>query len=92
MKSKENGVVHADLKPENFVLINGKINLIDFGISDAILENQTSIYREIPIGTYDYMSPETLTLRTGLAYNDRENMEAIKYNCNRYLEFGLHLV
>ncbi len=77
----KNGVIHADLKPENFVLIDGKVKLIDFGISNAILKNQTSIYRENSIGTIDYMSPETLTLRTGPAYNDGENREAIKYNC-----------
>jgi serine/threonine-protein kinase TTK/MPS1 len=74
-------VVHADLKPENFILINGKVKLIDFGISSVILENQTSIYKESPIGTFGYMSPETLTLRTAPIYKDKEKRKVIKYNC-----------
>jgi len=64
-------VVHADLKPDNFILVNEKVKLIDFGVSSANLENL--------IDNYDYMSPEILTLRTGPIYKDKEKRKmAIK--------------
>jgi len=72
----EHNVVHSDLKPENFILIKGKVKLIDFDICSIINENQTSVIKQtnIYLGTVDYMSPETLTSRT-----NTDNKQ-IKYN------------
>ncbi|TVY48732.1 Serine/threonine-protein kinase [Lachnellula occidentalis] len=57
----EHDVVHSDLKPHNFVLVQGKLKLIDFGIANAIQPDETvNVHRETQIGTPNYMSPESL--------------------------------
>ncbi|KAL8772292.1 MAG: hypothetical protein Q9209_002504 [Squamulea sp. 1 TL-2023] len=56
----EYGIVHSDLKPANFLLMQGRLKLIDFGISNAISENTVNVHREQHIGTPNYMSPEAL--------------------------------
>lgn len=54
-------VVHCDLKPANFLMVKGRLKLIDFGISKAIMSNDTtSVVRENQVGTVNYMSPEAL--------------------------------
>ncbi|CAB3259282.1 unnamed protein product [Arctia plantaginis] len=56
----ENGVIHADLKPANFLLVCGRLKLIDFGIASAISSDATSVVRAQATGTYSYISPEAL--------------------------------
>ena len=56
----EEGVVHNDLKPENFVCIGARLRLIDFGISKRIEEEKTSFERDMRCGTINYMAPETI--------------------------------
>ncbi|KAI5631910.1 protein kinase domain-containing protein [Phthorimaea operculella] len=56
----ENGVIHADLKPANFLLVSGRLKLIDFGIASAISSDATSVVRSQATGTYSYISPEAL--------------------------------
>lgn len=54
-------IVHSDLKPANFVLCQGKLKLIDFGIANAIQTDETvNVHRDTQIGTPNYMSPESL--------------------------------
>ncbi|EGX90471.1 checkpoint protein kinase, putative [Cordyceps militaris CM01] len=54
-------IVHSDLKPANFVLVQGRLKLIDFGIANAIQTDVTvNVHRETQIGTPNYMSPESL--------------------------------
>lgn len=53
-------IVHSDLKPANFLLLQGKLKLIDFGIANAIGNDTVNVHREQHIGTPNYMSPETL--------------------------------
>lgn len=54
-------IVHSDLKPHNFVLKQGSLKLIDFGIANAIQTDETvNVHRETQIGTPNYMSPESL--------------------------------
>ncbi|KAK1764566.1 kinase-like domain-containing protein [Phialemonium atrogriseum] len=54
-------IVHSDLKPANFVLVKGRLKLIDFGIANAIQTDETvNVHRENQVGTPNYMSPESL--------------------------------
>jgi serine/threonine-protein kinase TTK/MPS1 len=53
-------IVHSDLKPANFLLVEGQLKPIDFGIAKAIQAGTTSIAREAQVGTLNYMSPEAI--------------------------------
>ncbi|KAL0032168.1 hypothetical protein WJX77_008646 [Trebouxia sp. C0004] len=53
-------IVHSDLKPANFLMVEGQLKLIDFGIAKAISSDTTSIARESQVGTLNYMSPEAI--------------------------------
>ncbi|KAG6554330.1 hypothetical protein Mapa_004246 [Marchantia paleacea] len=53
-------IVHADLKPANFLLVKGELKLIDFGIAKAIQTDTTHVVRDSQVGTLNYMSPEAL--------------------------------
>mmetsp|Transcript_102896 Transcript_102896/g.178518 ORF Transcript_102896/g.178518 Transcript_102896/m.178518 type:complete len:870 (-) Transcript_102896:71-2680(-) len=54
---KEN-IIHSDLKPSNFLLVNGRLKLIDFGIAKKIDREMTHISRDNSVGTVSYMAPE----------------------------------
>jgi serine/threonine protein kinase len=55
----ENGIVHRDIKPSNiFVLKNGQIKILDFGIAKLFGEGNESTQAGTQLGTPMYMSPE----------------------------------
>ncbi|CAG9463572.1 unnamed protein product [Pedinophyceae sp. YPF-701] len=58
-------IVHSDLKPANFLVVEGTLRLIDFGIAKAISSDTTSIAREGQVGTLNYMSPEAIAGGSG---------------------------
>jgi serine/threonine-protein kinase TTK/MPS1 len=58
-------IVHSDLKPANFLLVQGRLKLIDFGIANAIQDDTVNVHRESQIGTPNYMSPESLVCHSG---------------------------
>ena len=53
-------IVHTDLKPNNFVLVDTKLKLIDFGIACSLNDDATSFEREGRWGTPNYMAPEMI--------------------------------
>jgi serine/threonine-protein kinase TTK/MPS1 len=55
-------IVHSDLKPANFLMVQGRLKLIDFGIANAIdTDNTVNVHRDTHVGTPNYMSPESIT-------------------------------
>lgn len=56
----QHDIVHSDLKPANFLLLQGRLKLIDFGISNAIADDTVNVHREQHVGTPNYISPEAL--------------------------------
>ncbi len=57
----ERDIIHTDLKPANFVIAQGRLKVIDFGIANAIQTDMTvNVHRDAQIGTPNYMSPESL--------------------------------
>ncbi|KAM7536609.1 hypothetical protein Aperf_G00000086702 [Anoplocephala perfoliata] len=53
-------IIHLDLKPENFVIVNGMLKLIDLGISQRLPVDCTHMDLQRPMGSLIYMSPEQL--------------------------------
>ncbi|KAG2237065.1 hypothetical protein INT48_001833, partial [Thamnidium elegans] len=66
----KHNIIHADLKPANFVVVDGCLKLIDFGIADKIPDFTTNIGRQNQasfffsfkkkVGTANFMAPESL--------------------------------
>ncbi|KAK6504234.1 Dual-specificity kinase, spindle pole body (SPB) duplication and spindle checkpoint function [Arthrobotrys conoides] len=56
----DRNIVHSDLKPANFLLVQGRLKLIDFGIANAIQDDTVNVHREHQVGTVSYMAPETI--------------------------------
>ncbi|ETV88366.1 TTK protein kinase, variant 1 [Aphanomyces astaci] len=58
-------IIHGDLKPANFLFVNGAIKLIDFGIAKAISNDTTNVILEQVEGTANYMPPEVAASSLG---------------------------
>ena len=53
----DTGIIHRDLKPENIIVNNGKVKIIDYGISKVIDYTSITSTGEV-MGSPIYMSPE----------------------------------
>ena len=53
------GIVHCDLKPDNVIIENNKVKLLDFGIA-RLPGGENHASRNSLVGTLEYMSPEQI--------------------------------
>ncbi|NP_001082090.1 TTK protein kinase S homeolog [Xenopus laevis] len=67
----QHGIVHSDLKPANFLIVDGMLKLIDFGIANQIQPDVTSIVKDSQVGTINYMPPESIRDTTSYAENGK---------------------
>ncbi|KAF5291455.1 hypothetical protein FQR65_LT01766 [Abscondita terminalis] len=76
----KNGIIHADLKPANFLQVDCGLKLIDFGIASRIKDDETSIVRNHVVGSFNYISPEALTNNSGGM--DTTSLGEVNYKIN----------
>lgn len=68
------GIVHGDIKPENVLLHNGRMCLVDFGVSFRMGER--FFYDSHLMGTVAYAAPETL--EHGALIHRRNTRDALR--------------
>jgi len=58
-------IVHADIKPDNIILVNNTLKITDLGLAFGLSSPKQIVRRPTVRGTIDYMAPEVFSHRTG---------------------------
>jgi serine/threonine protein kinase len=78
---EEQGLLHLDLKPDHFILSNGEIRVIDFGISRFYPKNEKNLRQSQNVtGTLRYFAPERITSTVITAKAEQYAVGIMAYN------------
>ncbi|CAF4556969.1 unnamed protein product, partial [Rotaria socialis] len=58
-------IVHADIKPENMILVNGLLKITDLSLAFGLPSTGQAMQVPMVRGTLDYMAPEVFAYQTG---------------------------
>jgi len=74
----EAGIIHLDIKPENFLFHDGKLKVTDFGISRNLQKADVDVSQlQEGIGTGPYMAPEQHETANPLDVDERADIYAL---------------
>lgn len=76
------GIIHRDLKPENIMITTtGQVKLIDFGTVSVrgLAEINSPIKEDAPVGSVNYIAPETVVDGTSIMQSDLFSLAVMVY-------------